>query len=230
MFSPQNISRFFAQVLAGESATYDDHNWYTNTGLKGYIKGRNTNRYPLLQKDLSEYTIREVMEFQQHPRDNVGQLWATGRYQIIPSTLKGVVAKANISIDSKYNAKNQDKLGMALIQERSSIWKYLSGQVEDTEANLQNAALGMAKIWASIGVPYDMQGSHGFISKNQSYYAGGGDRAHVSTEAVQSALKKLRNSYGKQQKFLKVSVLVLALTAAIIGGIVLFSKLSKSKK
>ena len=52
----------------------------------------------------------------------------------------------------------------------------------------------MAKIWASIGVPYDMQGSRKAIKKNQSYYSGGGDTASVKTEKVQEALQKLRNS------------------------------------
>ena len=53
----------------------------------------------------------------------------------------------------------------------------------------------MAQIWSSIGVPYAMKGGRkSWIEKNDSYYSGGGDKASVSTEAIQSALKELRKN------------------------------------
>jgi hypothetical protein len=53
----------------------------------------------------------------------------------------------------------------------------------------------MAQIWSSIGVPYAMKGGRkSQIQKNESYYSGGGDKASVSTEAIQSALKELRKN------------------------------------
>jgi len=58
------ISEFFDVILKGESKTYNDHNWYTPNGLKGFIEGRSSSPYPLLTKPLSEYTIGEVKEFQ----------------------------------------------------------------------------------------------------------------------------------------------------------------------
>jgi len=231
MFSPLNISKFFTVALAGESATYDDHNWYTSSGLRGYIKGKSASRYPLLNKSLSEYTIREVMDFQKHARDNNGQLWATGRYQIIPSTLKGLVNKTDIDVNQKYNKNNQDKLGMALLQERSAIWNYLTGKVDDTIANLQSASLQMSKIWASIGVPYDMTGRYGRIKKNQSYYAGGGDNAHVTSESVQKSLKSLRATYGKLDKIKNRTALIIVslvlLAGLTVGAVYLFKSLKK---
>jgi len=217
MFATKNITKFFQTALAGESATYDDHNWYTSSGLRGYIKGRSSNRYPLLKKDLSDYTIKEIMSFQNNPRNSNGQLWATGRYQIIPNTLKGLVAKTGINTNKKYNKTNQDILGMALLQERSSIWKYLTGEIPDNKKNLESASLSMSQIWSSIGVPYGMKARYGWIDKNQSYYSGGGDKAHVSTEAVQSALKKLRKTYGIFEEIKKKTLLIVLSLVAFAG-------------
>lgn len=194
-FSRNNLKTFFDSVLTGESKTYDDHNWYTSSGLKSYIKGVNQNRNTALKKDLSDTTIADVMKFQKNQRSgSTGQLWATGRYQIIPTTLKGLVDKNKINISQKYNEAIQDDLGEKLLMGRTNLRKYLKKEVADTKEFREKASLDMAKIWSSIGVPYDMQGSRKAIKKNQSYYSGGGDTATVKTETVQAALQKLRNS------------------------------------
>jgi len=200
-FDKKDIKEFFDTILQGESKTYNDHNWYTSGGLKGYIEGRNTNKYSKLKKPLSEYTLGEVKSFQSRSRDSVGQLWATGRYQIIPDTLKGLIPKVGLSDSSKYNKENQDKLALQLLINRSPIKNYLSGKVEDNKKNLESASLSVAQIWSSVGVPYAMMGHKRFVTKNQSYYEGGGDKAKVKTEDVQKALKKLRTKYIKQKMF-----------------------------
>jgi hypothetical protein len=198
-FPKSKIKAFFDVVLKGESKTYNDHNWYTSGGLKGYIEGQSKTPYSKLSKPLSQYTIGDVRSFQSRSRDNVGQLWATGRYQIIPDTLKGLISKAGLDESQPYNQENQDKLAMQLLINRSSIRKYLKGEVPDTQQNLEAAALSMAQIWSSVGVPYAMQGSKKRIQKNESYYSGGGDKATVKTEDVQKALRELKNSYGKSE-------------------------------
>jgi hypothetical protein len=195
-FNSASVKEFFDTILKGESVTYNDHNWYNNNGLKSYIQGRSSNRYPLLNKDLSQYTIGEVMAFQSKPRNSNGQLWATGRYQIVPDTLKGISTRLQIPTSQKYDKKTQDQLGLGLLIGRSNTKKYLTQQVDDTKANLEKASLDVAKEWSSVGVPYAMKGHKKQISKNQSYYSGGGDVASIKTEVVQEALKKLRKAYG----------------------------------
>lgn len=232
------VSEFFDIILKGESKTYNDHNWYTGSGLKGYIEGVSSNRYSLLQKPLSEYTLGEVKAFQSRGRDSQGQLWATGRYQIIPSTLKGVQNRLGLPDSTKYNAETQDKMGVSLLTERANIKKYLSGSVPDTKENLEKASLEVAKIWSSVGVPYATQGSKRAVSKNESYYSGGGDRASVKTEDVQDALKKLRINYddlfnwkissGGQKKNRKWLYITLASLGAVALGFAIF-KIVKSK-
>jgi hypothetical protein len=195
MASP--IQNFFDVILEGESKTYNDHNYYTSSGLKGYIEGGYGTQYPLLNKPLSRYTLKDIIEFQSRPRDNQGQLWATGRYQIIPSTLKGVASRLNLPLSKVYDQQTQDLMGYELLTERSSLRKYLEQEVSDTDENLKKAALDIAKIWSSVGVPYPLQGSKKFVQTNESYYSGGGDRASTDTIAVQNALRMLRQNKGK---------------------------------
>lgn len=232
IFSRSNLKTFFDSVLTGESKTYDDHNWYTSSGLKSYIKGVNQNRNSALSKDLSDTTIADVMKFQKNQRSSsFGQLWATGRYQIIPTTLKGLVDNHKINPNQKYSDAIQDELGEKLLLGRSNIRKYLKKEVADTKENREKAALDMAKIWSSIGVPYDMQGSKKPIKKNQSYYSGGGDTATVKTETVQSALQKLRNSDNSAQESPKPNsngkiLDTVFITLFVIGSYIFYKKMT----
>lgn len=238
-FSKNSQKTFFDIILKGESKTHNDHNWYTPNGLKGYIEGVNTNKYPLLSKDLSGITLGQLKQFQARSRDSNGQLWATGRYQIIPSTLKGLQGNLNLPDSTKYDKITQDKMGLQLLLNRSGIKNYITKVVPDNKENLERASLGVAQIWSSVGVPYAMKGSRQQIKKNQSYYAGGGDKASETTEDVQLALKKLRNGYkdvgnsadgsNKGNKGLKI-VFISILSLAFVGlGIYAYFKLIKRK-
>jgi len=222
------LADFFETILKGESKTYNDHNYYTSGGLKGFIEGGYGTKYSLLDKPLSEYTIGEVMNFQSRGRDTKGQLFATGRYQIIPATLKGISKTLNLPLSTKYDKKTQDLMGLTLLTERSPIKDYVTSKNEDNKANLENAAKSVAMIWSSVGVPFDMQGSRQSVKKNQSYYSGGGDRASVKTELIQEKLKSIRKNWnnlntdgglpiGEKKKL--VSVILIGV--AVIGGWIL---------
>jgi hypothetical protein len=200
MTQKEALKKFFDVALKGESKTYNDHNWYTCSNgikncLKGYIEGRGKSPYPKLKKALSSYTIGEVKKFQSNSRTGDGQLFATGRYQIIPDTLKGIVAKSGFTDSDKYSPTNQDRLAYQLLLNRSHLKAYILGESENNKTNLEKASLQMAQIWSSIGVPYAMVGGRKKqIKKNESYYSGSGDKASVTTESIQSALKELRKN------------------------------------
>ena len=176
MTQKEALKSFFDVALKGESKTYNDHNWYTCKGsvkncLKGYIEGRGKSPYPKLTKALSSYTIGEVKKFQSNSRSGSGQLFATGRYQIIPDTLKGIVAKSGFTDSDKYSPTNQDRLAYQLLLNRSHLKAFILGESENNKTNLEKASLQMAQIWSSIGVPYAMKGGRkSQIQKNESYY------------------------------------------------------------
>jgi hypothetical protein len=189
MTKQEALKIFFNTALKGESKTYNDHNWYVSgSKLKGYIEGVSKTKYPLLSKNIEDSTIAEVKNFQARGRDNNGQLWAVGRYQIIPTTLKGVQKTLGLPDNTKFNQTVQDEMGYALMIGRTNLKKYLNGSVTDTKENRQKAGLDMSKIWSSVGVPFAVNGKQ----YNNSYYSG--DKASVDTEIVQKELQGLRKN------------------------------------
>jgi len=237
------IDDFFKVILAGESETYNDYNWYVCNGsvqkcLRSYIEGKSTKKYGKLTKPLSEYTVGEVMAFQKNARSGDGQLFATGRYQFIPSTLKDLVEKSNTPANSKFNKETQDKLAYQLLISKPATKAYIFAENEDNKDNLEKAALGVAQIWSSVGVPYATNGKYGRVEKNQSFYSGGGDKASEPTEAVQDSLKQLRKNKGNffkdsksgatEKNNLTKTVFFVALLT--VAGFVLLTETSIGKK
>ena len=171
--------RLYDLVTRGESKTYNDYNFYTVSGLKSNVDGKGS-KYPLLNRPLSTYTVGAIKRMQAENRyDTNGQLYATGKYQIIPGTLIAMTKLAKISDSAIYGNITQDKLANALIASKSALNNYLTGKVADTDTNLRAAALGVAQIWSSVGQP----------SNNKSYY---GENATVSTTEVQKMLRSYR--------------------------------------
>jgi len=171
--------RLYALVTRGESKTYNDYNFYNVSGLKSNVAGSGS-KYPLLKRPLTTYTVGQVKRMQAEARYGAnGQLWATGRYQIIPSTLIYLQRFTGVSDSALYNKVTQDRLANALIASKPALNNYLTGKVADTDANLKAAALAVAQIWSSVGQP----------SNNKSYY---GENATTSTYDVQKILKSYR--------------------------------------
>jgi hypothetical protein len=104
------------------------------------------------------------------------------------------VSSLGLSKTDKYDQTNQDKMAYQLLVERPAIKNYIQATNEDNKENLEKAALEVAKIWSSVGVPYATKGKYGQIQKDQSYYSGGGDKASEPTEKVQDALRTLRQN------------------------------------
>lgn len=74
-------------------------------------------------RPLTQMTVGEVMDLQAR-----GVLHATGRYQIIGGTLRGLVARGKASRSDLYDQATQDKLAIALIHGRAG--KFFSGEVD----------------------------------------------------------------------------------------------------
>jgi len=191
----------FQKLLSHESHTYDDHNWYEGGTLKGYLADVNKTRYGGLTKPLSQYTIGEVIQFQSHDESGVGRLHATGRFQIIKTTLIGNLKEAGLTNSDLYNPENQDKLAMSILH--PSVKNYIEKKVDDTQENLNQAAYTIATTWSSVGVPYPttrkVKNKDGTtkivqVAYDASYYGDNGvDKAAVKTADIQEILKYYRN-------------------------------------
>lgn len=88
-------------------------------------------------KPLTQRTVAEVMRLQA-----AGELHATGRYQIIASTLKGLMngnyGDTGVKPTDLYDPVTQDKLGIALIKYRLKTGA--------TAANFRNEWIGLQKV------------------------------------------------------------------------------------
>jgi hypothetical protein len=184
-------------VLRGESKTFNDYNYYKLVNGKSVLYGKLNAKStePFSSRVLSSLTLGEVMAFQAQSRVQ-GQLWATGRFQVIPSTLKYMVNKLKLSKSSPYDQDTQTRIADGLIEQRSNLFNYLNGKLSDNETNLNKAILDLAKTWSSVGVPYAMMGAKKFIQKDESYYSGGGDKASVKSSEVAKVLQIQRKALG----------------------------------
>jgi hypothetical protein len=227
---------FFDRILVGETKSYNDYGYYVCSGslrdcYRSYIEGstRYNKKFTLLPNPLETYTIAYIMDCQSKSKtSSTGQLYGVGRYAIIPSTLKGLIAETKISTSLKFTPAVQDQLGLALLTPsyRKNLRKYILGEVADQTDNLEKAALDTSMIWSSLGIPYD----YGFRKKNQSYYVDRGERATVPTSTVQAALKELRkNLNGATETGATSGGGNLFFLALLAGGYYYYRKLRKKQ-
>jgi hypothetical protein len=191
-----------AKVVLEYEGGYDDYNY--GGGKNMFLEGRSAESNRLFTKKLTELTIEEIFNAQTSQG-----LFAVGRYQMIPSTLKEAFDnnnKDNIKKTDLFTREIQDKLSMWLWDK--AVTDYIDGVVPDTTANLEKAAYKIAAVWAAVGVPYAVgKGQHKKsnskpvpsrdIVKNESLYGGIGvnkANAKTSSDEVQTALKQERGS------------------------------------
>ena len=138
--------------------------------------------------NLSEMTINQVLARNKKPFGDPDRMNAVGKYQIIASTMKGLVSKMGLTGEEKLTPEMQDRLFMALMPNATT--DYVFGRSADRNA----AITGLAKEYASIGVPVDMKGYVQNVRAGQSFYQGyGGNKANPqSLSKVAAALDGAR--------------------------------------
>lgn len=122
------------------------------------------------------YTVGQVIAYQQR------WLFAVGRYQFIPTTLRFAVAHSSVDNLDMFTPDIQDRLMAALVlYKRPAVGAFLRG-----DHNLEGWALNeLAKEWASI----EYRRGRGF------YDHIGGNRAHISRVELQAVLQDIKSSW-----------------------------------
>lgn len=166
---------------------------HAESGKAGYSaanKGTRGNRIiPVQEKlNLEDMSIEEIMKRQAikwGSSNEKDKLFAVGKYQVIPETLRDAVVKLGIDIKQKFNAQLQDKIFQEYLLglKRPAIAKYLNSPVDDPVL-LKAAVKQMSKEWASVADP-DIPGG------KTSHY-GHGNKASVSVEQASDYLRKDR--------------------------------------
>ena len=130
----------------------------------------------LTGKDYSDFTVQQVMEMQ------ASWLYAVGRYQFIPSTLRFAVAMSDVDMKDKFTNEAQDKLMVALIlYKRPAIGAYLRGDHDYVGWALDE----LAREWASV----EYRSGRGF------YDHIGGNRASITRKEAWEMLQNIRKAW-----------------------------------
>ena len=143
-------------------------------------------------KDLTDMTVGEIMSLQAQRK-----LYAVGKYQIIPSTMKDFVAKSDVETSDKFDAATQEKFKDYVINvKRPEVGRYIRGESDDRTA----AAQGLAREFASVGAAR-AETISGFqpAERGDTLYGGQGDNAaSIDPSEIESALDMARakNSMG----------------------------------
>jgi len=151
-------------IMSHESFGGDPNAYNIKVGPQSYKGGKGVTPYG---KTISEMTVGEIRQ-----RQSKGELFAVGKWQMVPNTLNDAVSKGFLKDKDVFTNNKQDELFEYFAKyKRPIIGRYLNG---DPTVSRDDAILAIAQEWASIGVPRDMQGAHKFLKKGESYYEGDG--------------------------------------------------------
>ena len=152
--------------------------------------------------DLSNMTIKEVLEHQEKRRRENVTSSAVGRYQFIYKTLRDLVLTESgkeknpkdLPLDAKFTPELQDKAATILLQRRG-LDQYLAGTISPEVFSKE-----IAKEWASMPLIEDTtvsrknkegQDVQVDLKKGQSYYSGvAGNKSLVNPDEFLDTVKK----------------------------------------
>ncbi len=134
------------------------------------------------RNDSVKFTDMSVAEVRQWQTDFVAKgspSSAVGRYQIISTTLDGLVNELKLEPTQKFDPETQDKMAVALLERRGAD-AYVNNELTQEEF-----AANLAKEWAALPK---------IVGENpeQSYYAGDGlNKSRVEPKEVLSAIEPI---------------------------------------
>ena len=147
-----------------------------------------------LGRDLTSMTVGEIMNLQAQEK-----VYAVGKYQIVPGTMKDFVARGGVNKSDLYDGPTQEKFPRyVLYTKRPTVGKYLDGK-----APLNDAIYALAAEFASIGVPEDTPARSlgriglghypkSFRPKGSTLYGGTSNFAHTGPDKIASALQQIK--------------------------------------
>lgn len=170
--NPGQIVGPLGTLIAKAESGAAGYNAYNRGTVGGKIVGGSG------KMNLTDMTIREIMALQALPAGNPQRLFAVGKYQCIPSTLKDACKSLNLDVNQKFNERNQDIICQEYLvgQKRKALINYYKSPNRSDEDLLMRAGKSLAAEFASIEDPYFL--GYPYMGKNGSYYKSG-NRAHT---------------------------------------------------
>lgn len=158
-----------ADLLARGEGDYDSVN-------RGWAGDTPQGLTALTGKSYDKTTVREIISMQR------GWIYAVGRYQFVPTTLRFAVAMSTVSEDDYFTPEVQDRLMAALVlYKRPAIGAYLRNDHDYIGWALDE----LAKEWASV----EYRNGRGF------YDHVGGNRAHITRKQAWEVLQTIKQTW-----------------------------------
>ena len=133
-------------------------------------------------KPITEMSVGSVLKWQRSVRPEVAST-ACGEFQFIYVTLNDLVKAGEIEQGMAFDETAQ-RLGALALMDRRGLEKCVSGRM-----SVEDFALNLAKEWASLPVPRDIERRGRTVKAGQSYYAGDGlNKSLVSPREVLDAI------------------------------------------
>jgi hypothetical protein len=138
--------------------------------------------------DLTKMPIKEIMAKQALPPGSPDRLFAVGKYQCIPVTLKAACQALNIDINEPFSEKTQDIICQEYLvaKKRPALVAYYRNPNKNDEKLLMDAGQSLAAEFASIEDPYFL--GYPYKGPNGSYYKSG-NRAHTMWKQIKATLQ-----------------------------------------
>lgn len=161
----------------GEGGIFKLNTWPKDDGTNLLIGGLT----------LEQSTIGSVMDIQS-PYNSIryptteppAAIFATGRYQVIPATMKDHLLETGLTQADLYDKTNQDRFCLTLIYgtKRPALRDYLMGH---SGVSLNEAQTNFAQEWSSVPTP-----------DGTSYY--GNEKAHHNNQETRNLLERVRKA------------------------------------
>lgn len=163
-------------------------NWDSfNRGSAGDSIG---HKFITNERKLTEFTIADVLKLQQAKK-----VFAVGRYQFVPDTLKSAVASTQIDVNRLFDSTAQNELAVSylLLTKRTALAGYIKGE----HNNVSLALNDIAKEWASLPYNFGNGVFRSFYHGKANNSAKGGKELY---EQVKNCLEELQVAYLEVKK------------------------------
>lgn len=148
---------------------------------------------PSVEKhDFSQWTIAEILDRQTLKSENPKRIFAIGKYQFIPVTLREGIDNLQIEASERFSPDIQDRLfnEFMLPRKRPEIYAYIVGR---PNASLHRAQKAVSKEWASVEDPDNLGHVYAPYEKH-------GNKLHTTAAQVAFVLDEMRAEFLAQRE------------------------------
>lgn len=171
-----------AKLIAKAESGADGYNAYNRGTVNGKIVPGSG------KLELTKMPIKDIMAKQALPPSSPDRLFAVGKYQTIPVTLKAACQALNIDINQPFTEKTQDIICQEYLvaKKRPALVAYYRNPDRNNEKFLMDAGQSLAAEFASVEDPYFP--GYPYKGPEGTYYKSG-NRAHTKWSTIKTTLQ-----------------------------------------